>query len=98
MNDGGDKYFVDTNVLLYAYDISSHQKRRHARKWMDWLWQNAAGHVSWQVLQEFYHNAVFKLGVSTDEARAAVKAWSEWNPPDVTLGLLERAWHWSDQA
>jgi len=37
MNDGGDKYFVDTNVLLYAYDISSDQKRRHARQWMDCL-------------------------------------------------------------
>ena len=41
---------------------------------------------------------MFTLGVTTDEARAAVKAWSEWNPPEVTLGLLERAWYWSDQA
>jgi predicted nucleic acid-binding protein len=98
MNDVGDRYFVDTNVLLYAYDISSDQKRQHARKWMNWLWPNTAAHVSWQVLQEFYYNAVFKLGVTSDEARAAVKAWSEWHPPDVTLGLLERAWYWSDQA
>jgi predicted nucleic acid-binding protein len=98
MNDGGDKYFIDTNVLLYAYDISSEQKRRHARNWMDWLWGNTSAHVSWQVLQEFYYNAVFKLGVSTWEARAAVKAWSEWQLPDVTLGLLERAWYWSDHA
>ena len=65
---------------------------------MDWLWSNAVGQVSWQVLQEFYYNAVFKLGVSTGEARTAVKAWAQWNPPDVTLGLLERAWYWSDRA
>ena len=23
---------------------------------------------------------------------------SEWNPPDVTIGMIERAWHWTDQA
>jgi predicted nucleic acid-binding protein len=23
---------------------------------------------------------------------------AEWNPPDVTITLIERAWHWSDQA
>ena len=97
MNDG-DKYFVDTNVLLYAYDTSSKSKQRHAKSWMVWLWDNATAHVSWQVLQEFYYNAVFKLRVAPDDARAAVKAWSEWHPPDVTLGLLERAWYWSDQA
>jgi len=65
---------------------------------MDWLWSNAAAHVSWQVLQEFYYNAVFKLGVTAAEARAVVRAWSEWHPPDVTLGLLDHAWYWSDQA
>lgn len=94
----GDRYFVDTNVLMYAYDVSDQNKRRHALSWMDWLWQNAAAHVSWQVLQEFYYNAVQKLGVSPDQARSAVSAWAEWRPPDITLGLLERAWLWMDQA
>lgn len=96
--NGGDKYFVDTNVLLYAYDISSKSKQRHAKSWMEWLWDNATAHVSWQVLQEFYYNAVFKLRVAPDDARSAVRAWSEWHPPEVTFGLLERAWYWSDHA
>ncbi|MBZ5607978.1 MAG: PIN domain-containing protein [Acidobacteriia bacterium] len=93
----GDRFFVDTNVLLYTYDISNEAKRKRARLWMDWLWQNAAAHVSWQVLQEFYYNAVLKLGVPPDQARSAVRAWSEWRPPDVTLGLFDRAWFWMDQ-
>jgi predicted nucleic acid-binding protein len=84
--------------LLYAYDVSDEAKRERARSWMDWLWQSAAAHISWQVLQEFYYNAVLKLGVSPDQARLAVGAWSEWRPPDVTLGLFERAWFWTDQA
>jgi predicted nucleic acid-binding protein len=94
----GDRYFVDTNVLLYTYDVRDKAKRKHARLWMEWLWQNAVAHVSWQVLQEFYYNAVLKLGVPPDRARIAVSAWSEWRPPDVTLGLFERAWFWMDQA
>jgi predicted nucleic acid-binding protein len=93
-----DKFFVDTNVLLYTYDIKDETKRKRARMWMEWLWQSAAGHLSWQVLQEFYYNAVLKLGVRPDQARQAAITWSEWHPPDMTLGLFERAWFWMDQA
>jgi len=95
---GDDRYFVDTNVLLYAFDMKDDAKRTHARIWTEWLWQSAAAHLSWQVLQEFYYNAVMKLGVPADQARVAVSAWSEWRPPDVTLGLFERAWYWTDEA
>lgn len=94
----GGRYFVDTNVLLYVYDIKDEAKRKHARLWMEWLWQSTAAYVSWQVLQEFYYNAVLKLGVPADQARIAVSSWSEWRPPEVTLGLFQRAWFWMDQA
>jgi predicted nucleic acid-binding protein len=93
-----DRFFVDTNVLLYTYDIKDEAKRKRARMWMEWLWQSATAHLSWQVLQEFYYNAVLKLDVPPDQARLAVSSWSEWHPPDVTLGLFERAWFWMDQA
>jgi predicted nucleic acid-binding protein len=23
---------------------------------------------------------------------------SQWNPPDLSIGMIERAWHWTDQA
>lgn len=95
---GGDRYFVDSNVLLYAHDSRNRPKQRRAEAWLDWLWQRAVAHVSWQVLQEFYSNAVLKMQVPPHHARAAVSAWAKWNPPDVTLGLLERAWHWTDEA
>ena len=38
------------------------------------------------------------MRVPPQNARTVVAGWSEWKPPDVTLGLLERAWYWSDQA
>ena len=93
-----DRFFVDTNVLLYEYDIKNLVKRDQAKAWMNWLWQNTSGIVSWQVLQEFYWNAVRKLAVSKDQAQEAVILFSTWNPPDVTVTLFERAWFWSDNA
>jgi predicted nucleic acid-binding protein len=94
----GDRFFVDTNVLLYAFDVKDDNKRKRARLWINWLWQSATAHISWQVLEEFYYNAAVKLGVPADQARSAVSAWSEWRPPDITLGLFERAWFWIDTA
>jgi predicted nucleic acid-binding protein len=94
----GDRFFVDTNVLLYTLDPKDDAKRKQALLWVDWLWQSTAAYISWQVLQEFYYNAVRKFGVPPGQARLAVTLWSEWQPPDVTFGLIERAWFWMDQA
>ncbi len=96
--NGADRFFVDSNVLLYAHDARNQEKQHRAEVWIDWLWQNAAGNVSWQVLQEFYANAVLKMRVPAENARKAVSLWSEWHAPEVSLGLMERAWFWTDHA
>ena len=93
-----DLYFVDTNVILYSYDDSNHFKRDHAEAWLLWLWQNTSGSLSWQVIQEFYCNAIRKFGVQPSRIRSQVRMLMEWNPPDVTIGLIERAWFWTDEA
>jgi len=93
-----DRYFIDTNVILYTYDAKNRHKRERAEAWLQWLWQNASGSLSWQVLQEFYWNAVRKFGANPEKVRIHVKLLAEFNPPDVTLGLLERAWYWTDEA
>ena len=46
--------FVDTNLLVYAYDRSAGQKRERARSLLDRLWSDSCGCLSVQVLQEFY--------------------------------------------
>jgi predicted nucleic acid-binding protein len=94
----GDRYFVDSNVFLYIFDEANPDKRASAETWLAWLWENARGALSWQVVQEFYWNVLRKFGAAPEQARAYVKAMLEWNPPDVTLGMIERAWHWTDQA
>ncbi len=94
----GDRYFIDTNVILYFYDRFSPAKSERAQLWLVWLWDHAIGVVSWQVLQEFYWNALRKFDASPEIVRKHVRVLAEWRPPDVTLGLLERAWFWTDRA
>jgi predicted nucleic acid-binding protein len=94
----GDRYFIDSNVLLYRYDELNPVKRDHAKLWLAWLWENNRGALSWQVLQEFYWNALRKFRVPPEVARHRVQLMFEWKPPDVTIALIERAWHWTDQA
>jgi predicted nucleic acid-binding protein len=94
----GDKYFVDSNVFLYIFDETNPAKTARAEAWLAWLWENACGALSWQVIQEFYWNALRKYRAAPAKARDFVRLMSEWNPPDVTITLIERAWHWTDQA
>ncbi len=49
-----NKIFVDTNVLVYAYDKSAGEKAEVAREVLLGLWENGTGVISTQILQEFY--------------------------------------------
>jgi predicted nucleic acid-binding protein len=90
------RFFVDTNVLLYSIDPAVPSKRQAARGWLDVLWETSRGSLSWQVLHEFYVNAVRKLGSSTASARTIVETFVLWRPVDTSLGLVQRAWQWGD--
>ncbi len=46
--------FVDTNILVYAYDSEAGLKHERARRLLAALWREERGCVSIQVLQEFY--------------------------------------------
>lgn len=53
--------FVDTCVLLYAYDKSDTEKHERAATLMENLWKSGKGALSIQVLQEFYVNVTQKV-------------------------------------
>src|ERR1700688_2553857 len=93
-----DSIFVDTNVLLYSLDSRDPVKYAKARRWLEYLWITGAGRISWQVLHEFYANAVRKVGVPAPEAREAVSVFSKWRPGGMSLSVIERGWYWMDQA
>jgi len=63
--------FVDTNVLVYAYDRTAGQKRERARSLLDQLWTANSGCVSVQVLQEFYVAATQKVKKPLPQQAAA---------------------------
>ena len=95
---GGERFFVDTNVLLYAVDPAVQEKQEAARQWLACLWNTASGSVSWQVLHEFYVNAIRKIGMPLAPARGVIEAYSAWHPVENSLGLVRQAWHWMDEA
>ena len=76
------KAFVDTNVLVYAYDRAAGAKRDLARDLLEALWNEGRGVLSTQVLQEFYVNIRRKARppVPQEEARALVADYLVWDP------------------
>jgi len=56
------KEFVDTNILIYAFDRTAGKKRETAAALVERLWTERAGCVSLQLLQEFYVTATKKAG------------------------------------
>jgi predicted nucleic acid-binding protein len=89
--------FVDSNVLLYAVDEADPDKQRVARNWRAELWKSRRGRVSFQVLGEFYVNAVRKRPAAREEARAEVRDLLAWNPVVADAALLERGWKIQDR-
>jgi predicted nucleic acid-binding protein len=53
--------FVDTNILIYAHDVSAGQKQARAQQLIRDLWQSGEGCLSIQVLQEFYDHVTQKV-------------------------------------
>jgi predicted nucleic acid-binding protein len=61
MSDARRLQFVDTNILIYAHDVSAGQKHARAQQLIRDLWQSGEGCLSIQVLQEFYVNVTQKV-------------------------------------
>ena len=95
---GVETFFVDSNLPLYHVDPVDHNKRERASDWLDHLWMAGAGRLSWQVLHEFYWNAVRKMQLDRAAAREIVEDLSQWRPVDTSVGLIREAWEWMDAA
>lgn len=75
-----EKLFVDTNILLYAYDKDAGDKHRKANAIIKELWLNGLGVLSVQVLQEFYVNVTRKIPspVTPAQARSFIETYASW--------------------
>lgn len=76
------KTFVDTNILVYAYDRGASDKHAKARRAIGRLWKEGSGVLSTQVLQEFYINVRRKAQrpISITSARSLVADYLAWDP------------------
>lgn len=94
-----DRTFVDTNVLVYAYDRDAGDKRSTARAELAELWEARRGAFSTQVLQEFYVNATRKLPkpVARSDARAVVDVYESWEPYRPTTADIVAASELEDE-
>lgn len=75
-----DLEFVDTNVLLYAYDRGAQTRHDTAAQLVGDLGASQRGAISIQVLQEFYVNATRKIAepLADDVALGRVRILSHW--------------------
>jgi len=82
--------FVDTNVLVYAYDRSEPEKQRRAVELLTWLDEAGNGAVSTQVLAEFFVSVTRKIAAPLSVVEAAERVQNllaAWTVVDLT-GLI----------
>jgi len=75
-----DKYFVDTNILVYAHDRAAGLKHKRALALVERLWESGAGVLSTQVLQELCINLRRKIAkpLPVAEVRQILQDYSAW--------------------
>ena len=90
-----EKFFVDTNILLYAHDRTAGLKHERARQLVESLWSSGQGVLSTQVLQELCINLRRKVArpLPVEEVRRLIQDYLSWdivvNDPASVLGALE---------
>ena len=85
--------FVDTNVVVYAYDRRDPAKKATAEAVLRELWIEQRGRTSMQVLAEYYSTVTRKLkpALSPDAAWEQVDVLLAWEPLAIDRRLVEQA-------
>jgi predicted nucleic acid-binding protein len=97
MNSMSDKFFVDTNILLYALDETTGEKHQVARRLLENLWRERSGILSTQVLQELCVSSQRRAGdpLSLETLREIVEDYLAWevvvNTRESVLAALDMA-------
>ena len=90
-----DKYFVDTNVLVYAHDRTAGPKHERARQLVEHLWLTGEGVLSTQTLQELCVTLRRKVNppLSWEQVRHFLENYLAWevvtNDPSSVLEALD---------
>ena len=77
------KFFLDTNLLVYAIDPTEPGKQAVAQKWIASAHQSGDGCLSYQVVQEWFNVVLRKAAAPLSTEQAA----------SIYRTLIEPLWH-----
>jgi len=88
-----DRVFLDTNILVYAYDRHDPRKQGIAQSLLIDGMENESAALSVQVLGEFFNVVTrqIKQPMTTDEAKEAIELFSNLLIQEIDLAMVERA-------
>lgn len=94
MSAASSKYFVDTNILIYAHDRTAGSKHERARQLIEHLWTTGQGALSTQVLQELCVNLRRRVAhpLASDKIAKLIEDYLSWeiviNTPQAIVAAL----------
>lgn len=76
-----ERVFLDTNIIVYAYDKDAGKKHEVARELLFGLWNSEGGILSSQILQEFCVTVTRKieLPLPVETTREIVEDFLSWD-------------------
>ena len=88
-----DRFFIDSNILVYSYDSADPDKRSVAQQLIADLVGNRNGFISVQVLGEFFVSVTRRIRnpLSIEEAGAAVDLLGSLPVIDIDTAMVRRA-------
>jgi len=80
MNYTKGKFFVDTNLLVYAYDSSAGKKWKTSLEVLSLLWTHRTGVISTQVIQELFVSLTQKVKnpIDPEMAKEIISDLVQW--------------------
>lgn len=83
--------FLDTNILIYAFDQADKRKQELAKALIAKSIQTGNGNISTQVLQEFYVVATKKLGIVQEMTLTAMDSFGPLNIVTISPEIIRLA-------
>jgi len=91
-----DRYFLDTNILVYSFDRSSYQKKVISNKLISNGLKDSCSIISYQVLQEFINVATrkFRQPFTPEDCQDYIEAvlypmWDVYSSKDLINKALD---------
>jgi predicted nucleic acid-binding protein len=75
-----DRFFLDTNILVYAIDPEEPIKHATAKHLVNWGFQSGLAVISYQVVQEWFNFSLNRAKQKLSNREAAVLFHRVWGP------------------